>query len=134
MLEVNLVGPFRLTKALAGAMVLRGAGWWCTSPRTRRSPPTRAGARTACRRPRWITSARIWAAELEGTGVRFLTVDPGEMDTRMHADAMPDADPSTLARPEDVAARLVALVAPAAATRPAPAWRPLAWRSRAEAA
>jgi NAD(P)-dependent dehydrogenase (short-subunit alcohol dehydrogenase family) len=53
---------------------------------------------------------RIWAAELEGTGVRFFNVDPGEMDTRMHRDAIPDADPATLARPEDVAARLVALL------------------------
>ena len=35
--------------------------------------------------------ARTWAAELEGTGVRVLTVDPGEMRTQMHADAIPDA-------------------------------------------
>ena len=42
---------------------------------------------------------RIWAAELDGTGVRFLSVDPGEMDTRMHADAMPEADRSPLADP-----------------------------------
>jgi hypothetical protein len=32
------------------------------------------------------------------------------MDTKMHADAIPDADRSTLARPADVAARLVALI------------------------
>jgi NAD(P)-dependent dehydrogenase (short-subunit alcohol dehydrogenase family) len=54
---------------------------------------------------------RVWAAELDGTGVRFLTVDPGEMATQMHADAIPDADPRTLARPEDVAARIVRLIA-----------------------
>ena len=53
---------------------------------------------------------RSWAAELEGTGVRFLSVDPGEMATRMHAEAMPEADPATLASPETVAARLVALI------------------------
>ena len=38
---------------------------------------------------------RVWAAELEATGVDVLAVDPGEMDTRMHADAMPDADRAT---------------------------------------
>ena len=38
---------------------------------------------------------RIWAAELEGTGVRFFNVDPGDMDTKMHSDAIPDADPAT---------------------------------------
>ena len=43
--------------------------------------------------------------------MRFLTVDPGEMDTAMHADAMPDADRATLADPADVAARIVDIVA-----------------------
>ena len=33
------------------------------------------------------------------------------MDTAMHAAALPDADPSTLARPEDIARRIVGLVA-----------------------
>jgi hypothetical protein len=42
--------------------------------------------------------------------VRFLTVDPGEMDTQMHADAMPDADRAALARPGEVAAKLVRLL------------------------
>ena len=32
------------------------------------------------------------------------------MDTRMHADALPDADRSTLARPAQVAAQIVALI------------------------
>ena len=54
--------------------------------------------------------ARIWAAELEGTGVRFLSVDPGEMRTRMHAEALPDADPATLADPASVAEALVELL------------------------
>jgi NAD(P)-dependent dehydrogenase (short-subunit alcohol dehydrogenase family) len=54
--------------------------------------------------------SRILAAELEGTGVRVLSVDPGEMDTAMHAAALPDADRETLARPADVAARLVQMI------------------------
>jgi hypothetical protein len=45
--------------------------------------------------------------------VRVLTVDPGEMKTRMHADAIPDADPATLADPRDVARRIVAMIAQA---------------------
>ncbi|MCY1081703.1 SDR family NAD(P)-dependent oxidoreductase [Archangium lansingense] len=109
-LEVNLVGPFRLTKVIAGSMVLRGEGVVVHI--------TSDAAVSAY--PRWGSYSvskvalehlgRIWAAELEGTGVRFLNVDPGEMDTVMHRDAIPEADPSTLARPRDVAARLVALV------------------------
>jgi hypothetical protein len=33
------------------------------------------------------------------------------MDTRMHADALPDADRASLAHPADVARRLAALIA-----------------------
>jgi NAD(P)-dependent dehydrogenase (short-subunit alcohol dehydrogenase family) len=53
---------------------------------------------------------RIWAAELADTGVRFVSIDPGEMATEMHAAAMPEADPDTLARPEDVASRILGVI------------------------
>ena len=53
---------------------------------------------------------RIWAAEIGETGVRFLSIDPGEMNTKMHADAMPDADPTTLPNPDDVAARILDII------------------------
>jgi NAD(P)-dependent dehydrogenase (short-subunit alcohol dehydrogenase family) len=53
---------------------------------------------------------RIFAAELDGTGVKFVGFDPGEMDTKMHRDAIPDADPSTLQRPEDVAKKFAGLI------------------------
>ncbi|WP_163999634.1 SDR family NAD(P)-dependent oxidoreductase [Pyxidicoccus caerfyrddinensis] len=109
-LEVNVVGPFRLTKAVAGSMVVRGQGLVLNL--------TSDAAVSAY--PRWGAYSvskvalehlgRIWAAELEGTGVGFLNVDPGEMDTRMYRDAVPDADYSKLARPESVAARIVTLV------------------------
>jgi len=108
-LAVNLVGPFRLTKVIAGSMAIRGKGLVVL---------VSSDASTAAY-PNWgaygISKAaldhmgRIWAAELDGTGVRFLSIDPGEMDTKMHADAIPDADPKTLARPADVAEKIVAM-------------------------
>jgi hypothetical protein len=42
--------------------------------------------------------------------VRIFSVDPGEMDTQMHALAMPNEDPSSLARPASVAARIAAML------------------------
>lgn len=110
-IETNLVGPFRLTKILAGAMALRGAG-----------VVVHVSSDAAVEAyPRWgaygVTKAaqdhlgRILAAELDGAGVRVLAIDPGEMDTAMHAAAVPDADPATLQRPADVAARIVAMIA-----------------------
>ena len=47
----------------------------------------------------------VWATE--EPELTFLSIDPGEMDTEMHAAAMPDADRSTLARPADVARRIL---------------------------
>ena len=35
----------------------------------------------------------IWDDELAAEGVRFLSLDPGDMDTPLHALAVPDADP-----------------------------------------
>jgi NAD(P)-dependent dehydrogenase (short-subunit alcohol dehydrogenase family) len=107
-LAVNLVGPFRLTKALAGSMVLRGRGTIVniTSDAAVEAYP-RWGAYGASKAA-LEQLGRIWAIELEGTGVRLLTVDPGEMNTRMHAEAMPDADPAALADPAAVAERIVA--------------------------
>lgn len=109
-LEVNVVGPFRLTKAVAGAMAMRGAGviLHLTSDAAVSAYPNWGAYGVS--KVALEHLGRIWAAELEGTGVRFFNVDPGEMDTRMHRDALPEADPATLARPEEVAARLARLL------------------------
>ena len=55
----------------------------------------------------------IWERELAATGVRFISVDPGDMDTALHAAAVPDADLSSLKRPEMAARELVELIAAA---------------------
>lgn len=134
-LEANLVGPFRLTKAVAGSMVLRGHG---TLVHVSSDAAVSAY-------PRWgaygVSKAahdhllRILAAELAGTGVRVLAIDPGEMDTAMHRDADPDADPASLARPEDVASRIVAILgdparAPSGSRVLADEWRAAAGPTR----
>ena len=109
-LAVNVVGPFRLTRAVVGGMVLRDRGLvvLVTSDAGTSAYPTWGAYGVS--KAALDHLGRIWAAELEGTRVRFLTVDPGEMDTRMHAAAMPTADPRTLASPADVATRIVSLI------------------------
>lgn len=110
-LAVNLVGPFRLTKALAGAMALRRRGLVVhVSSDAAVSAYPKWGA-YGVSKAALDHLARSWAAELEGTGVRVLSVDPGEMDTRMHAEAVPEADPRTLADPAGVARRLADMIA-----------------------
>lgn len=107
-LETNVVGPFRLTKAVVGPMVLRRSGTvlWVSSDAAVEGYPGWGsyGASKAAA----DQLARVLAAELKDSGVRVLSLDPGEMDTAMHRDAMPEADPSTLARPEAVALRVIA--------------------------
>src|SRR5690348_7862481 len=109
-LETNLVGPFRLTKILAGAMALRGDGVivHVSSDAAVEAYP-RWGAYGISKAAQDQLS-RVLAAELADTGVRVLAVDPGEMDTKMHADAMPEADPASLQRPADVARRIVEMI------------------------
>ena len=109
-LAVNLLGPFRLTRAVAGSMALRGGG---TIVHISSDASVNAY-------PRWgaysVSKAgldhltRLWAAELGDLDVRVLSVDPGEMDTDMHRTAIPDADPATLADPARIAEKIVALV------------------------
>lgn len=124
-LETNLVGPFRLTKILAGAMAIRGAGTIVhVSSDAAVEPYPRWGAYAISKAAQDHLS-RILAAELADTGVRVLAVDPGEMDTVMHADAMPDADRASLQRPADVAAKIVAMIESDAASGSrlvAPSW------------
>jgi NAD(P)-dependent dehydrogenase (short-subunit alcohol dehydrogenase family) len=109
-LETNLVGPFRITKILAGAMAVRGEGVIVhVSSDAAVEPYPRWGAYGASKAAQDHLS-KILAAELAGTGVRVLAVDPGEMDTKMHADAMPDADRATLQQPAQVAARIVQMI------------------------
>ncbi len=107
---VNVLGPARLTRALASSLVLGGAGTvvFVSSDAAVNAYP-RWGAYGASKAAA-DHLARVLAAELADAGVDVVIVDPGEMNTRMHAEALPDADPATLAAPEAVAARLVALL------------------------
>ena len=110
-LAVNVVGPFRLTKALAGPMLLRQQGLVVHVSSDAAIAAYPLWGAYGASKAALDHLARIWAAELDGTGVRFFGVDPGEMDTAMHAAAMPDADRSTLARPEEIACKLAQMIA-----------------------
>jgi NAD(P)-dependent dehydrogenase (short-subunit alcohol dehydrogenase family) len=130
-LATNLVGPFRLTKAIAGSLALRGRGLVVHVTSDAGVVPYARWGAYGVSKAAFDHLGRIWAEELKDAGVRFLTIDPGEMDTAMHALAMPDADRSALARPEDVAARIAAILASAETIASgsrieASAWRPAA--------
>ncbi len=109
-LQVNTMGPFRLIKAVAGSMVLRQTGVIVniSSDAAVEAYPTWGAYSAAKAALDHLT--RIAAAELTDTSVRFLSVDPGEMNTQMHADAMPEADVNSLQNPATVAEKIVQMI------------------------
>jgi NAD(P)-dependent dehydrogenase (short-subunit alcohol dehydrogenase family) len=52
---------------------------------------------------------RTWADELENTPIRAALLDPGQMRTRMRAEAMPGEDPMTLPDPSEIGPLIVEL-------------------------
>ena len=106
-LATNLVGPFRLTKALLGALAAsaregRGAVVLNISSDAAVNPYSHWGAYGASKAALHHLS-RIWNEEAAVDGIRFLSLDPGDMDTPLHALAVPDADRASLKRPEESA-------------------------------
>lgn len=114
-LATNVIGPFRLTKALLGSLAVaarerHGAVVLNVSSDAAVTPYERWGAYGASKAAlRHLTS--IWGQELAGTGIRFVSLDPGDMDTALHAVAIPDADVSSLKRPERAAQEIADLIA-----------------------
>src|SRR6185369_16097771 len=109
-LETNVLGPFRLTRALLGALTAsaregRGAVVLNISSDAAINAYAQWGAYGASKAALRHMSA-VWNEELAAAGVRFLSLDPGDMDTPLHALAVPGADPATLKRPEKAAREL----------------------------
>ncbi|HUR89360.1 MAG TPA: SDR family oxidoreductase [Ramlibacter sp.] len=114
-LQTNLLGPFRLTKALLGALAA-SARQGRTSVVVNISSDAAVSAYATwgaygASKAAVAHMSRIWDEELKGHGVRVVAHDPGDMDTPMHALALPDADPSALKRPEQSAQELLDRIA-----------------------
>ena len=125
---MNLVGPFRLTKALYGALAAsaresRGAAVVNVSSDAAINAYPGWGAYGASKKAlRHMTA--IWAEEAKAERVAFLSVDPGDMDTPLHALSVPDADPAELKQPEDAADEIVASLIGALRIATAPEFAP----------
>lgn len=114
-LDTNLMGPFRLTKALLGSLSAaaregRPARVLFIGSECATEPYAHWGAYSASKAAARML-AQIWDQELQPAGIRVLEHDPGNMDTPMHARALPDTDPATLKRPSQSAEEILALLA-----------------------
>jgi len=114
-LATNTLGPFRLTKALLGSLAAAarergGAVVLNISSDAAVTPYVRWGAYSASKAALHHLT-RVWDEELAGSAVRLISLDPGDMDTALHAAAIPDADRSSLKAPELAARQLTEAIA-----------------------
>ncbi len=116
-LEVNTIAPLRLMRAAAGAMVLRGQGVIVNVSSDAATEPYPEWGGYGASKAALDQLSNVLAAELDGTGVRVITIEPGDMDTAMHREALPDSDPASLRRPADVARAVLPLIVDAPSGR-----------------
>jgi NAD(P)-dependent dehydrogenase (short-subunit alcohol dehydrogenase family) len=122
-LVTNVLGPFRLTKALLGSLAAaaregRGSLVLNISSDAAVNAYPQWGAYGASKAA-LAHMTRVWNEELSSQGVRFIALDPGDMDTPMHAAALPEADPSTLKQPSQSAYELAETICDLLPARPA---------------
>ena len=110
-----MLGPFRLTRSLLGALAAtareRGSAVVLNVSSDAAVNAYATWGAYGASKAALAHLTRIWNEEMIGEGVRFLNVDPGDMDTSLHALAVPDADRSTLKRPEEAAREMADVIA-----------------------
>jgi NAD(P)-dependent dehydrogenase (short-subunit alcohol dehydrogenase family) len=120
-LATNVLGPFRLTKALLGALAAsarQGGTALVVNISSDAAVSAYANWGTyGASKAALAHMSRIWDEELRVHGVHVLAHDPGDMDTPMHAQALPDADRSALKSPALAAGELLDRVAELLATQ-----------------
>ena len=121
-LATNVLGPFRLTKALLGSLAAAardGSGSVVVNVSSDAAINAYAtwGAYGASKAALHHLS-RIWNEELTAEGISMISFDPGDMDTPLHASAIPDADRTLLKRPEAAASELADAIGAALRRQP----------------
>jgi NAD(P)-dependent dehydrogenase (short-subunit alcohol dehydrogenase family) len=121
-LATNVLGPFRLTKALLGSLAATaregGAPLVVNISSDAAVTPYAGWGAYSASKAALAHLSRIWDAELVAEGIRVVSIDPGDMDTPLHELAVPDADRSSLKNPDQAAAEIVELIAARTARAP----------------
>jgi len=114
-LATNVLGPFRLTKALLGALgasAREGRAALVVHVTSDAAVNAYAGwGAYGASKAALAHMSRIWNEETAPLGIRMVAIDPGDMDTPMHAAAVPGADRSALRRPADAAREIIERIA-----------------------
>ncbi|MFS1514502.1 SDR family NAD(P)-dependent oxidoreductase [Chengkuizengella sp. SCS-71B] len=100
-LKINTVGPFLVTRRVIADMLQRKQGSIINVTSEAGNVGYAGWGAYGISKFAIEGLTETWADEVNGTGVRVNMVDPGEMDTEMHALAVPDTD-YELADPNDL--------------------------------
>jgi NAD(P)-dependent dehydrogenase (short-subunit alcohol dehydrogenase family) len=109
-LRVNVLAPLHLAQLVLPGMRERGAGVIINVSSDAGVEAYPGWGGYGASKAALEHLSRTLAAELEGSGVRLYTVDPGDMNTVMHRLAEPGEDLSGLPGPEVAAPAFVRLV------------------------
>jgi NAD(P)-dependent dehydrogenase (short-subunit alcohol dehydrogenase family) len=101
-IRTNALGPFMLTRALVGQMIARHTGSIINVSSDAGVVGYATWGAYGVSKSALDHLTRTWAVELEGTGVRANSVDPGDMDTGLKRASDPQGDSSDWAKPEAV--------------------------------
>jgi NAD(P)-dependent dehydrogenase (short-subunit alcohol dehydrogenase family) len=110
-LQTNLLGPFRLIKAIAPGMVTRKSGLIVNISSDAAVNGYPGWSAYAASKAALDQLTRVANAELRDLGVHSVAVDPGDMNTPMHFQAIPGADPQALKDPKLAAGQLADFIA-----------------------
>jgi short-subunit dehydrogenase len=105
--RVNVVAPIHLAQLVLPGMKARGRGTIINITSDAGTNPYPGWGGYGSSKAALNHASRILAAELSGTGIEVRVVDPGDMNTEMHALAEPGIDLSHLPSPEQVAPAVV---------------------------
>ncbi len=100
-IRVNSIGPFLVTRRVLPAMLQRNKGSIINVTSEAGNVGYAGWGAYGISKFALEGLTETWADEVAETGVRVNMVDPGEMDTEMHALAVPDCD-YELADPNDL--------------------------------
>ncbi|MDN4076113.1 SDR family NAD(P)-dependent oxidoreductase [Fictibacillus terranigra] len=100
-IRVNSIGPFLVTRRVLPAMLQRNKGSIINVTSEAGNVGYAGWGAYGISKFALEGLTETWADEVSETGVRVNMVDPGEMDTEMHALAVPDCD-YELADPNDL--------------------------------
>jgi NAD(P)-dependent dehydrogenase (short-subunit alcohol dehydrogenase family) len=109
-LQTNLLGPFRLTKALISDMILKKQGVIVNISSDAALQAYPGWGAYSVSKAALDHLTRIFNAELNQSNVRFIAIDPGDMNTPMHMAAVPNADIGSLRIPETSAEKIINLL------------------------